>query len=53
MKAKEVVELANILSKTTPCQQKCKLDIWRERCVSCNRTINQIKEAYERSKYAS
>lgn len=49
MQPKEAVELANKMmdEDVTPCQGKCKLDVWRERCVSCRRTLKQIKEAYE------
>lgn len=48
---KEVVEFSKQLSEERGCSQQCKIDVWRERCISCNRTINQIiKEAYARTK---
>ena len=49
MDAKEVVKIAKHMEETTPCQKKCKLDVWGEKCVTCKRTIQQIKEAYERT----
>jgi hypothetical protein len=51
MTPKEAVELTNMMMDkgTSPCQKKCKLDVWRERCISCRRTLNQIKETYVRS----
>lgn len=48
MHAKEVVEVAKNMEEAQPCKKQCKLDVWREKCVSCHRTIEQIKEAYER-----
>ncbi len=45
-------EIIEVTKLKTGCIQQCKLDVWRERCISCNRTITQIKEAYERSKTA-
>lgn len=51
MNAKEVTEIAKRMEETNPCQKKCKLDVWGERCVSCKRTIQQIKDAYEQPKH--
>jgi hypothetical protein len=45
--ATEVVE---ITKKITGCTLKCKVDVWNEQCVACNRTIKQIKEAYDSTK---
>lgn len=36
----------------SPCIKLCKLDEKRERCIGCKRTIQEIKEFYERTKHS-
>lgn len=50
MTPKQVVEFCKTLETEKKCLQQCRLDVWRERCISCNQTINEIKEAYARTK---
>jgi predicted Fe-S protein YdhL (DUF1289 family) len=45
MTPSEVVAVSVLLENSSPCKQQCKLDVWRERCVSCHRTIEQIQQA--------
>ena len=47
MTPKEIVALSQAY-----CNRNCKIDIWQERCNTCNKTLIQIEETYERSKTA-
>ena len=44
MESKKVVELAKRLETTNElCQKVCKIDVWKEICTTCNRTLEQIE----------
>jgi hypothetical protein len=46
MNSKEVVELAVQLEQgSTVCPNLCHVDVWKEKCITCNRTLDQIKES--------
>jgi hypothetical protein len=44
MDSKKVIELAKILETTNElCPKDCKIDVWKERCTNCKRTLEQIE----------
>jgi hypothetical protein len=45
MDSKKVIELAKTLETTNKiCSKECRIDVWKERCTTCKRTLEQIEK---------
>jgi hypothetical protein len=45
MTPSEVVAVSDLLVNSSICKQQCKIDVWREYCVTCQRTVQEIKDS--------
>jgi hypothetical protein len=44
MDSKKVIELAKALETTNEiCSKECRIDVWKERCTTCQKTLEQIE----------
>ena len=44
MDSKKVIELAKALETTNEiCSKECRIDVWKEICTTCNRTLEKIE----------
>ena len=44
MDSKKVIELAKALETTNEiCSKECRIDVWKEICTTCQKTLEQIE----------